>query len=132
MSEASEALKQRLRAFALDTMSLFELLPRDVASRYLSEQLLASANGAAANYRAACRGRSRREFVAKIGQAAEEADESSHWLEMLTARRAEPARDLKKLLTESHEIEAILSASYGTARRNLRRDQGQRGPKRGA
>jgi len=119
VGEQSETLKRRLKQFALDVMALAETLPRDEAQRYLVSQLIRSSNATAANYRAACRGRSKREFVARIGVAAEEADESAHWLDMLTARSQGGVAELRKLLIEAHELEAILSASYGTSKRRL-------------
>ena len=121
MGEKSEELKLRSRQFALDVMAFVDQLPPDESNRYLGNQLRRAANGAAANYRASCRSRSRAEFSARVGVAAEEADESAHWLEMLTARRTGAPDVRRKLLVEAHELEAIFSASYGTSRRNLTR-----------
>jgi four helix bundle protein len=127
MGAQAEALKARARQFALDVMRLVDRLPLDESSRYLGRQLLRAANGVGGNYRAACRGRSRAEFAAKIGLVAEEADESAHWLDLLEARQCEPRQSVQKLLAESRELEAIFSASYGTARRNLRAPEREKG-----
>ncbi len=117
MSEQAEQLKARARRFALDVMTFVETLPSDFSSRHLAGQLIRSANGMAANYRAACRARSRAEFIARIGIVAEEADESSHWLDLIGARGGLAGTTGQNLLSEARELEAIFSASYGTARR---------------
>ncbi len=121
MGSQSEGLKTRTRQFALEVMELVDHLPRDESTRHISRQLVRSANSVAANYRAACRSRSRAEFVAKIGVVAEEADETAHWLDLLAARGCDPRATVQKLLAEAHQVEAIFSASLGTARRNLAR-----------
>jgi four helix bundle protein len=119
MGEASEELKTRSKRFAFNAMRFVDQLPQDAAARYLGQQLLRAANAVAASYRAACRARSRAEFVSRIGVVAEEADESAHWLEMLALRGAGAVETRRTLLTEAHELEAIFSASYGTSKRNL-------------
>jgi four helix bundle protein len=70
----------------------------------------------AANYRAACRGRSKAEFVAKLGVVAEEADECVFWLEMLIDCEIIPAAKVQDILKEARELTAIFSASQHTAR----------------
>jgi four helix bundle protein len=125
MSEQSESLKRRLKEFALAVMDLADNLPSGRCTDYLSYQLIRAANGAGSNYRAACRGRSKAEFVAKLGLAAEESDESLHWLDMLSSRKASDSAGVRNLLTEADQLVAILSASYGTSRQRLA-NRGQR------
>jgi four helix bundle protein len=72
----------------------------------------------AANYRAACRGRSKAEFIAKVGVAEEEADETALWLELSIADRLIPEKKVTSLLNETNELIAILAASYISASRN--------------
>lgn len=120
MSEQSEQLKQRTRRFALDVLELIKLLPRDEPGPTVKRQLTKAATSVHMNYRAACRARSHAEFTAKIGVVAEEADESASWLDLIAdARLIEDAR-VGPLQLEAHELEAIFSASVGTARRNAR------------
>jgi four helix bundle protein len=119
VGDKAEHLKTRAKEFALNTMRFVDRLPTDAASRYLGQQLLRSANAVAANYRAACRARSRAEFVSRMGVVAEEADESAHWLDLLSLRGAGPAAERGGLVNEAHELEAIFSASYGTSKRRL-------------
>ena len=119
MSEQSEALKARTKSFTLEVMRFVDDLPPDDSARYLGRQLSRAANSVAANYRSACRARSKAEFVSRIGIVAEEADESAHWLDMLSERGVDANRTMENLRTEAHELAAIFSASYGTAKRNL-------------
>ena len=76
-------LKQRTKAFAIDVVRFVRNLPRGQPTDVLGHQLLRSGTSVAANYRAARRARSRREFLAKMGIVEEEADESALWLELM-------------------------------------------------
>ena len=123
MSDRSEALKERAKRFALDVMRFVDSLPREEIAQYLGRQLCRSANSVAANYRSACRARTKAEFASRIGIVAEEADESAHWLDMLAERGSDANRAKQQLRTEAHELAAIFFASYGTAKRNLQSAQ---------
>jgi four helix bundle protein len=79
----AEELKIRTKQFALRVIRLVEALPNTRISNTIGNQLLRSGTSVGANYRAACRGRSRPDFVSKVGIAIEEADESLYWMEML-------------------------------------------------
>src|SRR2546422_11155207 len=79
----------------------------------------------AANYRAACRGRSRAEFISKIGVAEEEADETELWLELIVADKILPETKIRPLLTEANELVAIMAASYISAQKNRVRSPAQ-------
>jgi four helix bundle protein len=79
----AEELKIRTKQFALRVIRLVEALPNTRISNAIGNQLLRSGTSVGANYRAACRGRSRPDFVSKVGIAIEEADESLYWMEML-------------------------------------------------
>src|SRR2546423_11429955 len=76
-------MKQRTKAFALRVIKLTSALSKDFVGRRLGDQLLRSGTSVAANYRAACRARSKPDFVNKLAVAEEEADESIFWLELL-------------------------------------------------
>ena len=71
-----DELKERTKAFALSTVRLVENLPRGRSAEVIGHQLLRCGTSVAANYRSACRARSRKEFIAKMGIVEEEADES--------------------------------------------------------
>jgi len=81
----------------------------------LASQIADSGTSVASNYRAACKARSRREFIAKLGIAEEEADETQFWLEMIMESGLVPASRLDPLLQEAREITTILAASRKSA-----------------
>jgi four helix bundle protein len=123
----------RSKRFAIDIVLLCRALPADWVTRTLGGQLLRSGTSVAANYRAACRGRSDKEFCAKIGLVVEESDESLLWLELLAVgSQAVRRQEYESLLREADELTAIFSASYKTARANLtkrKRDREKLKPK---
>ena len=107
----------RTKAFALRVIKLVNSTARDLVGRRLGDQLLRSGTSVAANYRAACRARSRAEFIYKLGLAEEEADESALWMELMVESALVPERRLSKLLREANELTAILVASRKTSGR---------------
>jgi four helix bundle protein len=109
-------LRDRTRKFAVRVVKLYKSLPRSTDAYVLGKQLLRCGTSVAANYRAACRGRSKAEFIAKLGVVAEEADESVFWLEMLIDCEIVAAPKLQDILKEARELTAIFSASQQTAK----------------
>lgn len=114
-------LKNRSKAFALAVIELCEMLPKKYAAEVVAKQLIRSATSTAANYRAACRGRSKPDFANKLGIVEEECDESLFWLEMIRDANFLPVEKLSALLKEADELTAIFTASHKTARLNLNR-----------
>ncbi len=112
-----QELKERTKQFALRAMRLVDALPRTSKGNALASQLVRSGMSVASNYRAACRGRSRAEFIAKIGVAEEEADETALWLELIITDKILPEKKILPLLTEANELVAIMAASYISASR---------------
>ncbi len=100
-------------------MKLVEALPRTVQGRAIANQLMRSGTSAAANYRAACRARSKPEFVAKLGTVEEEADESAFWLELIIEGGLLRQSKVEPLLREAKELVAIVASSKKTASRSL-------------
>jgi four helix bundle protein len=111
-----EELRGRTKAFAVRIVKLYRSLPYRADAQVLGKQLLRCGTSVAANYRAACRGRSKAEWIAKIGLVVEEADESVFWLEMLADCGIVSEVKLKDLLEEAHELSALFTASQRTAR----------------
>jgi four helix bundle protein len=109
-------MKSRTRAFALRAIRLVGSLPRTTAADVIGKQLLRCATSVGANYRAACRGRSPSEFVAKMGIVEEEADESIYWLELLADSGIIPREKLADLMGEADQLVRIIVASIRTAR----------------
>ena len=123
MSQTADELKKRTMQFALDVCALIRDLPTFEPGPTAQRQLARAATGVAFNYRAACRARSHKEFTARIGIVAEEADESQGWLEFVEAGELLKSETLTRLIGEATELSTIASASYGTARCN---DNGRR------
>lgn len=112
-----EDLKRRLRDFAIRILNLIDSLPNTVSGRTIANQLARSGTSVAANYRVACRGRSRADFIAKLGIVEEEADESEFWLDMIIARKLLNTSRVEPLRQEAGEIVAIMVASRKSAAR---------------
>ncbi|MBI5855270.1 MAG: four helix bundle protein [Nitrospirae bacterium] len=112
----AESLRHRTKNFALMVVKLCQSLHRTHEARVLSDQLLRAGTAVAANYRAACRGRSRAEFIAKLGIVVEEADETVFWCEILEESGLVDHRDIDALLNEARELLSIFAASQKTAR----------------
>lgn len=103
----SAELQQRTKAFALRVLKLIEHLPNTIGGRVLANQVARSATSVGANYRAACRARSRAEFASKLGTVAEEADESLYWLELIRDGNFVPEERIASLVSEGDELTAI-------------------------
>ena len=123
VNEIAEALRQRTRRFAVRLVKFLRLLPRDIVTTEIVRQLARSGPSISSNYRAACRGRSRREYIAKLGTVVEEADETEHWLLVLIESDIAAGPEVESLLDEARQLRAIFKASYDTARYN---DQARR------
>jgi len=111
-----DELRARTKQFALRVIRLFRSLPKTGEAQVIGKQLLRSGTSIGANYRAACRARSRADFVAKLGVVVEEADESVYWIELLGESGALNASRLKELETEAHELTAIFTAARQTSK----------------
>src|SRR5579862_8236327 len=100
----SVELKQRTKQFAVRVIKLFRALPKTEEARVLGRQILRSGTSVAANYRSACRARSRADFISKIGITVEEADETAFWLELLVDANIVKKVRLESLLVEANEL----------------------------
>ena len=83
----STELQQRAYKFALASIDFYRRLPKSPDAQVPGAQYLKSSTSQWSNYRAARRGRSRAEFIAKLGVVVEEADESVGWLELMRDAR---------------------------------------------
>ena len=114
-----DEFKLRTKQFARRVIKVVEALPGGRSADVIARQLLRSAMSVGANYRAACRGRSRAEFIAKMGIVEEEADECVYWLEMIIASELLSADLLEDLLDEANQLVAMTVASIKTARKAM-------------
>ena len=119
----AEDLKKRTKQFALRILKLVAALPNTVEGRAIAGQLVRAGTSVAANYRAACRGRSKAEFIAKLGTVEEEADESAFWMELITEGVLLPSHKVEPLLAEAVELRKIMAKSRISASRTLKQSR---------
>ena len=108
-------LKKRTKSVSLRIIKLGGALPKTVEGRAIGSQLIRSGTSVGANYRAACRGRSKPDFIAKLGIVEEEADESAFWTELITESDVMKKELVEPLLQEANELVAIVTASRKSA-----------------
>ena len=117
-------LQIRTKRFALEVIRFCETLSNDETSRILKRQLLRSGTSVGANYRAACRAKSKPAFISKMGDVLEEADESAFWIELLVDSGKSDKQTAGPLLAEANELVAISISSITTAKRNTQWEEG--------
>ena len=115
MNEAQ--MKERTKEFAKDIIRLCRKLPDNREGRLIGNQIFRSGTSVAANYRAACRARSKAEFISKLSVAEEEADETLFWLELIDEMSVLDSVSLDSIKKENNEIVAIIVASIKTTRK---------------
>ncbi len=120
MQERQLSLEERTHAFAIEVLHFVESLRSATAEQVLGRQLLRAGSAVGANYRAARRSRSRREFAARLAVVLEEADESVYWLELFAAVPPSRASMVEPLLQEARELRAIFAAALRTAKAHPR------------
>ena len=108
-------LRQRTKQFAPRVLKLVRSLPRSLEARIVADQLFRCATSVASNYRAACRARSKKDFVSKIGIVEEEADESAFWLEFIADGEMMSQQRVQNLRSEAEQLRRIFTASRMTA-----------------
>jgi len=111
-------LKERTFGFGLRIVRLVQSLPKVGSADILGRQLLRSGTSVGANYRAATRARSRADFIAKLGIAEEECDETIYWMDMLIELKLISKHRTRELRSEAEQLLAIIVSSIKTARRN--------------
>jgi len=113
-------LKERTKQFALRVLKLVAALPNTLSGRTIGGQLVRAGTSVGANYRAACRARSKPEFIAKIGIVEEEADESAFWMELIIEGKLLGQRPVQPLLDEANELARIMASSRKSASESLK------------
>ncbi len=109
-------LKARTKQFALDVLRFCSALPDNRQIRIVANQLIRAGTSVGANYRAACRSKSKADFINKLSIVEEEADECQYWLELLENLAVGTLADLKRLESEAGQLVAIMVQSKKTAR----------------
>lgn len=111
-------LKLRTKTFALHVIKLVKSMPEDRIGRVLGNQILRSGTSVAANYRSACKARSKADFISKITIVEEEADETTLWLELIMESDTLDNELTRSLHKEANELTAIFTSSGKTAKEN--------------
>lgn len=112
-------LKTRTKQFALRVTKLVGALPENSVGRPIGSHLIRSGTSVGANYRSACRGRSKAEFIAKLGVVVEEADESAYWLELVIEGDLRAGNLVEPLLQEANELTATTVGSCKSAQSSI-------------
>lgn len=109
-------MKNKTKKFAVDVIEFCNSLKTSKASAVITYQLVKSATSVGANYRAACKARSKNEFFSKICIVVEESDESEYWLEVIVdAKLSNNEKEVERLLSEAIEISKIMSTAKNSA-----------------
>lgn len=111
-------LQQRTKKFHVGIIKLCESFPRNAAGFETAKQLIRSAGSVGANYRAACRAKSKADFIYKIEVVLEEADESLYWLEISQEAGLIQNNDIVTMIKEANELVSIFNATDITAKKN--------------
>lgn len=112
--EFAELFKVRTKKFVVDNINLFRVLPKTEEARIIGRQLLRSSSSVGANYRAACRARSKAEFHSKLSIVVEEADESVFWMEILIEAQIILKEQIQDLMKEGNEILKVVASARKT------------------
>lgn len=115
-----EDIKNRTKKLAIQIIEFCDTLPRQTKYFVIEKQLIRSATSFGANYRATCRGKSKADFIAKLGIVEEEADETLYWLELIVELDNQYREKVIPLYKEMNEILSIIVASKKTARKETK------------
>jgi len=116
-------LKKRLQTFALRIIKLTESLPNTVTGRTLGNQIIRSGTSPGANYRAACLGKSDKDFLNKLKMVEEELDETIYWTELIVQSGLINENQLDSLTAENHELLKIIVSSITTMKKKINPDK---------
>lgn len=121
----SDELQLGTKQFALRIIRLCRKLPRELDGWAIGKQLIRSGTSVAANYRAACRSRSREEFSSRMAVVLEEADETAFWLELLAEAKTVRPQSLRDLRDEADQLVRIFSAARHTTKTRIRNQKSE-------
>lgn len=111
-----EEVRGRMKQLAIDIINLMNRSPSSPALNTIRFQVLKSATSMGANYRAACRARSKKEFFAKLSITVEESDETVYWLELLLESDVRVDKsEITRLLPIARRLTALVAKARSTA-----------------
>lgn len=111
---------KRLKSLAVNTGKLCLKLPYNIVNKTYISQIVRCSSSASANYRAACRGKSKADFINKLRIAEEELDETMHFYELLAEFNDNFKNELRTLYAETNELLSIIVTSINTALKNMK------------
>ncbi|HMP99126.1 MAG TPA: four helix bundle protein [Cyclobacteriaceae bacterium] len=114
-----EKLKQRFKQFAIQVAILIKETKSNTINNAYCNQLIRSSSSSAANYYAACRGKSKADFINKLKIVEEELDETIFFLDLLQYFNEDKSIEIDRLKNEGNELLAIIVKSIVTTRNNL-------------
>ena len=114
-----DELKLRFKTFAIRIVKMVDKMPDTISGRAVASQIVRSGTSPSANYRAACIGKSEKDFVNKLKMVEEELDETIHWLEIIMETEMLPSYRLQPLYNESKELLSIIVKSIVTTRKHI-------------
>ena len=112
-------LKQRFRSFSNRIVKMVDSMPSTISSIAIAKQIVRSGTSPYANYRAACLGKSEKDFLNKLKMVEEELDETGQWLELIMYTEKLPRNRVLPLYEESQELQKIIASSILTMKRKL-------------
>ena len=119
-------LQKRLKMLAIGTARLCFRLPYNICNKVYIDQIVRSSSSSAANYRAACRGKSKPDFLNKLKTVEEELDETMFFYEMLAEFNPENKKELRVLYIEANELLSIIVTSINTTNSNLLKESSKK------
>ena len=114
-----QELKDRLRRFAVRIIKMVDSMPHSISSTAIAKQVVRSGTSPIANYRAACLGKSRKDFLNKLKMVEEEIDETGMWLDLIMECEILPRNRVSALYDESQELLKIIISSILTVQNSL-------------
>jgi len=112
-------IMKRLKSLAINTAKLCLKLPYNVVNKTYIGQIVRCSSSSSANYRAACRGKSKADFINKLRIVEEELDETMHFYELLAEFNEDSKIELRTLYAEANELLSIIVSSINTVQKNI-------------
>ena len=112
-------LKERLRLFAIRIIKMVDSMPQTISANAIAKQVVRSGTSPIANYRAACLGKSKKDFLNKLKMVEEELDETGQWLDIIMECNMLPCKRVVSLYDESQELLKIIISSILTVQNSL-------------
>jgi four helix bundle protein len=119
-----DELKERFKAFSIRIINMVDSMPNTISGRAIASQVVRSGTSPSANYRAACIGKSGKDFINKLKMVEEELDETGHWIDIIMSTGMLPENRVKELYQESQELLKITTSSILTMKQRLGSDNG--------